>query len=135
MASVDSTVDEFEIFKTSYFERIGNVQSLDGGNDKPGSFYHARAVIDNLTEGYMWEDEEGKVTTFVMGRTIHIDQLNEDYWYWEFRENPIRVFIYFGDGSGYAANFFISKNGKYFIVFTTNLQSVFPVQAFCEIDD
>ena len=135
LTSVYSTVDEFEIFKANYFERIGNVQRLDGANDKPGSFYHARAVIDNLTEGYMWEDEEGEVTTFVMGRTMHFDQLNEDYWYWDFREDPIRVYIYFGDGTGYGPSFFISKNGKFFIAFTTYLQSEYPVQAFCEIDD
>ena len=135
LASVDSTVEEFETFKANYFERIGDVQSLEGGNDKPGSFHHARAVIGGLTEGYMWEDGEGEVTTFVMGRTKHFDQLNEDYWYWDFREDPIRVFIYFGDGTGYGPRFFISKNGKFFIAFTTYLQSVFPVQTFCEIDD
>ena len=150
-----STVEEFEIFKENYFERVGGVQLSSESDSGKGFSGHRRATIDGLTEGYTCENEEVGVFTFVIGRTMHIDRLNEDYWYWkfrgmyidqvdedylywEFREQPIPVYyvyIYFGDGTGVGADFFISKNGKYFIVFTSHLRSVYPVQTFCEIDD
>ena len=154
LLSIDSTVEEFEIFKEKYFERIGSVQLTSETDSGQGFSGQRRATIDGLTEGYTCENEEDGVFTFVIGQTKHIDQLNEDYWHWdfrgmyidqidedywqwEFREMPIPVYyvyIYFGDGTGVGADFFISNNGKFFAAFTSRLQSVYPVQTFCEMD-
>jgi len=94
---------------------------------------HITATIDGLTEGYYYKNDEVGDFTFVIGRTMHIDQLKEDYW--GFKEDPIRVLIYFDDDSGVTADFFISKNGKFFIAFTSHFESVYPMQVFCETDD
>jgi len=118
---VESTEEEFEAFKATYFEAIGGV-----------TITVINAQMYKNIEEYAFQEEE-KTRHFAIGRTADINQLKGEGW--EFFENPSHVSFPTGRETEVAGdNAYTSKNGKFFIIFY-GICSLETVKAFCEIDD
>jgi hypothetical protein len=117
LRTADSTSRDYKRFKDKYLKSLGGAIKITGGSFSP--------------ERYWIEDGE-KESNFEILRTKDIeDQIAHR---WRFLEKPGKVKIPAGDG--YTLNtFFISKNGKFFIVFYNGPFTEQTVKAFCDIDD
>jgi len=120
-----STDEDYEEFKCIFFERIGGATQIS--NDR-----RAFARRRDFTEEFIFQEGERSLN-FLIGRTMYFERL-EVLEGWIFPEENFYVYIPVSPGE-FGSSVFISKNGKFFIIFYKGIYSEETVKAFVEIDD
>jgi hypothetical protein len=118
MRIAESTDEDYERFLSKYIKKLG-------GGDSVVTPFILTSEIYIIQEG----DYRAKFEIF---RTQDIEQYEEG---WVFSENPAGVVTILSQDGKEGRYFYLSTNGKFFIVFYAGPHTEHTVKAFCEIND
>ena len=122
---VNSTEEEFERFITLFFDKV----------DRNSDVQFVGTSFKGLVDYYSFSRGE-QLIEFAVSRTMHIEQLKEQQWIFNETRYVFVEIPTFVEEMTEGGTIFISKNGKFFIIFQGVMYpDIEVIQTFLDIDD